>query len=683
MPRSASDLRKLYGTAEPPPVSCRLAAGALEADVVEGALRAVRWRGVEVLRAVAYVVRGRDWGTYAPEIEDLVVEVRGPDTAGGPGAGAGAGAGEASFALSYRATCRAASGAALRFSAQISGHATGRLVFAVEAVPDGDFETNRCGFCVLHPIESLAGRAATVTHTDGSVEFSRFPDLVEPWQPFKDIRAIAHEIAPGALATCRMEGDAFEMEDQRNWSDASYKTYVRPLALPWPYELPAGRTLRQSVTLTVADARGDVDRAPREGGRGTPRAPAGDAPAGAIRVTVASARGPSPAMSVSTSVAEAMPRFGVAVAPEEVPAALEAIDRLRDLEPRHLLLHFDPVAGHGAKALSALARLAEALPDASVTLECVVPGEASPAAELGGIAALVAASGLRPAAVVVGPSVDRRSTPPGSAWPDAPPLDEVYAAARAAFPGVSLGGGMFSYFTELNRKRVPIERLDFATHATCPIVHAADDSSVMQTLEALPFITRTANAILGPTLYHLGPTTIGMRQNPYGSRTVPNPDGRRIAMADDDPRQRGLFAAAWLVGYAARLAGSGVVQWTGASFAGVRGLLAGDGAVVPAFHVARALARLSGRERLPLHSADRSRLHGVAARRRDGTSEIWLANLTDEDQAVDLAALEPAEVSLLDLDGFDDAATGALPTRGAIPERLGAYAVLRIVAPTA
>ena len=37
-----------------------------------------------------------------------------------------------------------------------------------------------------------------------------------------------------------MEGDTFEMEDQRNWTDASYKTYVRPLALPWPYTLRAG-----------------------------------------------------------------------------------------------------------------------------------------------------------------------------------------------------------------------------------------------------------------------------------------------------------------------------------------------------------------------------------------------------------------------------------------------------------
>ena len=46
----------------------------------------------------------------------------------------------------------------------------------------------------------------------------------------------------------RMEGDTFEMEDQRNWTGASYKTYVRPLALPWPYTLAAGAKIDQAVT---------------------------------------------------------------------------------------------------------------------------------------------------------------------------------------------------------------------------------------------------------------------------------------------------------------------------------------------------------------------------------------------------------------------------------------------------
>jgi hypothetical protein len=235
----AGDRVKLYGTDEAPPEVRTLTAGALSVDLVDGGLRTIRWRGVEVLRAVAYVVRDRDWGTYAPTIENLAVDQR-----------------DDGFSLSYRAICPAPDGATLRFSAVITGDATGRLRFTVEAVPDADFETNRCGFCVLHPITDLAGGPATVTHTDGSTEHAAFPDLIAPWQPFKDMRAIAHQVLPGTTALCTMEGDSFEMEDQRAWSDASYKTYVRPLALPWPYRLPAGETNRQSVVLTIDEADG-------------------------------------------------------------------------------------------------------------------------------------------------------------------------------------------------------------------------------------------------------------------------------------------------------------------------------------------------------------------------------------------------------------------------------------------
>ncbi|MFP3541229.1 hypothetical protein SB770_32385, partial [Pseudomonas sp. SIMBA_044] len=91
-------------------------------------------------------------------------------------------------------------------------------------------------------------------------------------------------------------------------------------------------------------------------------------------------------------------------------------------------------------------------------------------------------------------------------------------------------------FTELNRKRVPAWHLDFVTHCTNPIVHAADDLSVMQTLEALPFITRSARAIYGSKPYRTGPSTIPMRQNPYGSRTMDNTGHARIPMANSDPR---------------------------------------------------------------------------------------------------------------------------------------------------
>ena len=65
-----------------------------------------------------------------------------------------------------------------------------------------------------------------------------------------------------------MEGDVFEMEDQRNWSDGSYKTYCRPLDLPYPYPLKAGQEIRQSITIEVIGQVSAVRAPPRPAGTG-------------------------------------------------------------------------------------------------------------------------------------------------------------------------------------------------------------------------------------------------------------------------------------------------------------------------------------------------------------------------------------------------------------------------------
>ena len=135
--------------------------------------------------------------------------------------------------MSYRGHCADAK-RRLTYEARISGRSDGSLAFDVVAVAETDVLTNRVGFVVLHPLADVAGRPVRVVHTDGREVTDRFPELIKPSQPIFDIRSLAHEIAPGVWATCTMEGDAFEMEDQRNWSDASYKTYVRPLGRPWP-----------------------------------------------------------------------------------------------------------------------------------------------------------------------------------------------------------------------------------------------------------------------------------------------------------------------------------------------------------------------------------------------------------------------------------------------------------------
>jgi len=64
------------------------------------------------------------------------------------------------------------------------------------------------------------------------------------------VRAISHRVVGGVRATVRVEGDVFETEDQRNWTDDSFKTYSRPLTLPFPYPVAQGERMSQSVAVT-------------------------------------------------------------------------------------------------------------------------------------------------------------------------------------------------------------------------------------------------------------------------------------------------------------------------------------------------------------------------------------------------------------------------------------------------
>jgi hypothetical protein len=575
----ATRAQLLYGTDELEKTPLRLATGPLSFELVGGNLRNIRIAGVEVLRGIQYLVRDRDWGTLDPVIEHVQI-----DESDG-------------VRIAYSARCTDADGAQLDYEAAIVGTPAG-LDFTVESRTHSDFTTNRLGFCLLHPA-GLAGLPLRVEHGDGCVEKSVFPVLIEPWQPFTDIRALIHE-QDGIVVECRLEGDTFEMEDQRNWSDASFKTYVRPLARPWPYVIPGASRCRQSVRMRIA---------------------------GATPIRAHSSRG-----DVNVRTGErigVMPRIGLVITPEDAPATAMAAEWLARTGVQDLLLTFNAAAGHGAAEMQKLARAA-ATTRARSTLECVLACKRDLDAELETVAAYVRQAGIALDAIAVFPAPDLQSTPPGSEWPACPPLEDLYAAARRAFPHLALGGGMFSYFTEFNRKRVPTAALDFVTHATCPIVHSADDVSVMQTLETIPHIMRSARAIAPDKPYRLGPITIGMRQNPYGSRTIPNPRRRRIPMAMDDPRQDGRFAAAWTMGYAAATEEGNLETLTFGALTGPFGLLGKDGPR-PVFEAIAALARLAGAPRRACATSAPDRVAAILA-----GDELLVANLTPEPARVRL-----------------------------------------------
>ncbi|ESZ24836.1 hypothetical protein [Mesorhizobium sp. L2C084A000] len=650
MTSTASLAVRLCGTEQHEAPLRTLRAGSLSVAFDNGALRYIRIGTIEILRGISFLVRDENWGTCTPVLDDLRIDER-PDA----------------FAIEYRATCAATSGR-LVYRARVSGSGDGALSFVTEAEPETDLLTNRTGFVVLHPIADLAGKPVRVLHQDGLERLSHFPDFIDPECPFTDVRALSHEIAPGIWATCTMDGDAFEMEDQRNWSDASYKTYVRPLRRPWPYRLPKGQKFTQAVRLHMS---------------GTLLAPMSENPDPPIKVTIGGPAG-------------RVPRIGVGVAADEARHALGNSDLIRQLAPQWIACQVDLRLGHGHDELERYAALTRLI-GASVVLEIITRGTLDPFGELKPVADAVRRLGLNLEAICVFPAQDMKSVQPGAAWPAMPSFQESYSAARRAFPGVPVGGGMAAYFTELNRKRPPSEALDYATFTTCPSVHAADDVSVMETLEAIPHLIRSARSFMGELPLRVGPSQLGCRENPYGASTAQNEANGRVCLSRIDPRQRGLFNAAWIVGYFAACAREGIEAVVFGDFTGPFGQIhrkadfvqpwfdqQDSRTVYPAFHVLAGLSKLVGATLLSVGTFGADGVVTIAAENDRGVT-LWVANLTAKTQSVRLSdAPSSARIALLGAEQFEQAATD--PNFMEISARplddqfisLDAYAVARV-----
>ena len=655
-----SSLIKTTGTLEADSLGKHLQVGALSVEFDNGNLRYIRFHGVEVLRAVSFLVRDENWGTYTATLRELSIEQD-----------------QQHFVIRYAATCSRAD-QSIDYEARIEGHADGSLAFHGKALPRTDFLTARTGFVVLHPLNGVVGQSLKVEHVDGVITQSKFPEHVNPDCPFRYVRALSHQVFPGVWARCEMLGDAFEMEDHRNWTDASFKTYVRPLARPWPYVLPAGVVVEQSVKLAIS---GQLPKA-----------------------KTSSASRPIE-LSVGQTSQTLAPPIGIGMPAEEVDAALTKPDLMRLLSPNFLVCHFDPRQHHGPELLGKYQKLASQL-NAEVMLEVVVQSLTDFASELQGVAQMAKAAGLHVPMLAVCPVGHLKSVLPGGTYPPAPALGDLYLAARTAFPHAQLGGGMFSFFTELNRKRPPVQGLDFITNSTSPIVHAADDRSVMETLEALPWQIETAKHFSGGKPHHVGPSGIGARDNPHGATFSPNPHNARVCLSKMDPRQRSLFSAAWTLGYVSTLVQAGVSRISMASPTGPLGMIythqadykqpwfddlpsgLAQQAVFPVFHTMVSLHCASGHPLLKLNCSDTSRISSLGWSHSKGKT-LLIANMSAQATEVHIKGLNAhTSFGMLDEFHFTQATTDAHAFRLAsqwLPKNaslnLGAYAVACLYQP--
>jgi hypothetical protein len=205
-----------------------LMAGNLQAVYQKGSIRHISDSKNEIIRMIYSAVRDREWMTVEPSITDEEFDIK-PD----------------SFKISFDCSYRAGD---MDFVARytLEGSSDGSIIFEMDGEALSFFEKNRIGFCVLHPVEECAGRECEILNTTDESVLQEFPYFISPDQPFRDIRTMKWNCG---RKICRIDfhGDIFETEDQRNWTDASYKTYCTPLDLPSPVMIKKGTKIRQRV----------------------------------------------------------------------------------------------------------------------------------------------------------------------------------------------------------------------------------------------------------------------------------------------------------------------------------------------------------------------------------------------------------------------------------------------------
>ena len=615
---TASLRRVLFGTDEEVPETRTLRAGPLDVAIRGARIGPIRCNDVEVWHGIAFLFRDADWGTPEPIIERMDSTVSGS-------------------AFLLRCSGRFPASPVIDFRIEIEGTSAGRIRFSAEAVPRSDLQANRLGLCLMHPI-SAAGSRVDIEHIDGRISHSTFPTLIPPWPPFMLIRAIRHAYAPDRWAQCKFAGDSFELEDQRNNSDASFKTYSRSNLMPRPYWLRAKVPVRQSVELQL------------------------DAPCVRSRVQRASAVH----VSIGNETADLL-KVGIEISPRDSRAGAEIHAALRAMGPAHLHLALDAndaaIDWNGIKVLLATA-------NAQLRLDVTIGDVARAGELLDGLRVALCDADLTPASIAIFPSEQR-----------------CVDAARQTFPTSRVGGGTPYFFVQLNRLEA-LGDVDFLTFTTSPIVHGADDESVMLTLQSLPSMIATLRARFPQARIAVGPSSIAARSSPLGNQ--PETDGlHRIALARQDPRCRGLYGAAWLLGYIAQLANMEVDATTLMSLTGDSGVLvpAGDDSVTrcPAYFT---LERMRAPARVCSVSVSEPARVAALALGRDGSQELLLANLTGEVIDVQLAGGSAfSTCAILDADSCDgvgsapDAWTATRRAAHGDRVRLGAYAVASLLRP--
>jgi D-apionolactonase len=580
-------------------------------------LRYIRLGDNEILRGINAPIRPYTWSTVAPEVSNLKVDDRGD-----------------SFRVTFDVRCEQKElGVDFRWKGIISGTAEGVVEFTFDGEAYSSFKRNRIGFCVLHG-PSVAGQPWVIETTDGRTFEGAFPKFVSPHQPAKNLRAITHEVVPGIHARVDFEGEVFEMEDQRNWTDASFKTYCTPLDIPYPVQVAKGDQVSQKIRISLEGDLSDIS----------------DSSA-------------TPVLTLTKDEVP-LPRIGLQVSAEVDDLTMKQIDRLKALNLDHLRVDLALSDNRFSKDLDRATQQAKAL----------------------GVLLLVGLS--------LGDSPDfktlirevRRLQSPVSHWLVTGGNPAHFTKARKQLKPISgkarVGVTRITNFVDLNRARPHDESIEAVGFAINPQIHAFDNASLVESLEIHDDVVNSTRNFIGDRPIVIGPVTLCPQwingEDPPGG-PPPGPFPTYV-----DPRQGAKFAAAWTLGSIKYLSDAEAYSTTYFETVGWNGVMDIDDVskrptgwpsqsdqVFPVYQLLKEVGEFSGGLVQSIDSSQPLVTEAIALR-KDGKLRVLIANLTGEARTVRLQGLgKPTAVQGL----FEGETTMTVPD---IPITLTPHAIVLI-----
>ena len=577
-----------YGKKEGIPERISLNAGPLSMIFEDGSIRNIRIDEYEALRSIYVAVRDKHWGTVKPLLSNLIFSIK-----------------EKSFRVKFEMNHKDRE-INFTWNGEITGDENGRITFEMCGEALSKFLKNRIGFCVLHPIKECCGKSCVIEHSNGSVEHTNFPQYISSHQPFTDIRTIRHKIDKSTELIVNYTGDEFEIEDQRNWTDASFKTYCTPLSLDHPTLICEGETINQTITLSINGK------------------------------TSISQKKSSLNYNVNYySKEHKLSKIGFGASSCSNLLNAKKIDLLKRLCISHLRVNVVPSKKEFANILMRAANDSTLI---GAPLAIAIYFENNIELELEIF--IMNINKIKPE--IVSFLIFHKNEVGISSHV----IEKAYKTLKKIYPNAVIGSGSNKFFAELNRNKPDnLEFYDFVCYPICPQVHGFDNFTLVENLAAQADTVFSTKNFMKDIPIHISPVTFRVVLDPNIDETnILNKKEIRTFLADE--RQMSLFGACWTLGSIKYLCEAEVESITYFEITGKLGIM--NDHVYPMYHVFADVLEFHGGNVLTSLSIDPLKIDGIVLE-KNKKIRILLANMTPDIQIIKMnIPLDFVEIRYLD-----------------------------------